>query len=247
MRRQRESVLARLLKKTFVLLLVFGIPAAVFILTFQLKTVKVQGSERYTSNELTKELVRSKIDTNTLLLYLKYKFFSDVKIPFIEKFDVEFINIHTVNIVVYEKRITGCIKFMGEYLYFDKDGIVVESSSKRLKKIPEIKGLIFNKIILNEKLEVQKKELFGVILNLTKQIEKYDLDVNTISFNLNDEVTIDCGSNKVLLGKRSTYDEVFSELKNILAKAKGMSLTIDMRDFEEDTKRIIAKPKKTLD
>ena len=33
-----------------------------------------------------------------------------------------------------EKRVTGC-EYLGEYLYFDKDGIVVESSSKHFMDI----------------------------------------------------------------------------------------------------------------
>lgn len=243
MRRQRQSVLTRFLKKTFVLLLVIGIPSAAFFFTFQLRDVQVQDCERYTPEELKKELIQSKIDSNTILFYLKYKFFDEKKIPFIEKMDIAVKDNHTISLVVYEKRITGCVKFMGEYLYFDKDGIVVESSSKRLKKIPEIKGLIFDEIILNQKLKVQKKELYHVILNLTKQIEEYGLDVSVISFGREEEVTIECGNNKVLLGKRSTYDEVFSNLKNILNKSKGMSLTIDMRKFDKSTKRVIAKPK----
>lgn len=247
MRRQRKSVLARILKKTVILLLVFGIPAAVFAFTFQLKKINVKDCSRYTTKELTKELVQSDFDENSLLFFLKYRFFKKANIPFIEKIDVGLKNRNTVDVMVYEKRVTGCVRFMGEYLYFDKDGIVVESSPKKLKNIPEIKGLIFNKIILHEKLKVQRNEMFRVILNITNQIEKYKLDVNTISFNSDDEVTIDCGNNTVLLGKRSTYDEVFSELKGVLAKAKGLNLTIDMRNFVEGTDRIIAKPKKTTD
>lgn len=247
MRRQRKSVLARILKKTVILLLVFGIPAAVFTFTFQLKKINVKDCSRYTTEELTKKLVQSDFDQNSLLFFLKYRFFKKANIPFIEKIDVGIKNRNTVDVMVYEKRVTGCVRFMGEYLYFDKDGIVVESTPKKMKNIPEIKGLIFNKIILHEKLEVQKKEMFRIILNITNQIEKYKLDVNTISFNSDDEVTIDCGNNTVLLGKRSTYDEVFSELKGMLAKAKDLNLTIDMRNFVEGTDRIIAKPKKTTD
>lgn len=247
MRRQRQSVLTRLLRKTIILLLVFGIPAAVFIFTFQLKDINVKDCNRYTTEELTRKLVQSDFDQNSLLFFLKYKFFKKANIPFIEKIDVVLKNRNTVDVMVYEKKVTGCVRFMGEYLYFDKDGIIVESSSKKLKNIPEIKGLIFDKIILHEKLKVQKKEMFRVILNITNQIEKYKLDVNTISFNSDDEVTIDCGNNTVLLGKRNTYDEVFSELKGMLEEAKGLNLTIDMRDYAEGTERIIAKPKKTTD
>ena len=242
--RKRKSVLTRIWHKALGILLIFGIPLLLFGFTFQLKKINVQGTEQVTADEVKTALVQTKFDSNTILFYLKNKFYADTKIPFVEKIDVGYKDNHTVNVYVYEKKVIGCVKFMGEYLYFDKDGIIVESSSKQLKNIPEIKGLQFSKVILNEKLVVQKDELFNVILNITQLIDKYKLKVSTISFNSKYEVTIDCGDNTILLGKRSTYDEALSELKNMLPKAKGMSLTIDMRDFVPGTDMIPAKPKK---
>jgi cell division protein FtsQ len=271
------------------ILLIIGIPAVLFVSTFHIKKLEVVGAQRYTPEQITEHVMQTKKDSNALYLYLKYHYFTNVKIPFVEKIDIDMVDSHTVTIFVYEKMVAGCVEFMGEYLYFDKDGIVVESSSKRLEDIPIIKGLQFNKIILNEKLElqknefqknevqkdevqtddaqkeetqkdedqinedqinedqmneVQKNELFDVIINLTQLVSKYDLGVDTISFNNKYEVTVDCGDIKVLLGKKSTYDEVLSELKNILSETEGMQFTIDMRNYVKGTDKIIAKPKK---
>jgi cell division protein FtsQ len=77
---------------------------------------------------------------------------------------------------------------------------------------------------------------------LTQLINKYELDVDVISFGSNYEVTLDCGDNKVLLGEKSTYDESLAELKNILAEAKGMKLVIDMKNFVKGTESVTAKP-----
>jgi cell division protein FtsQ len=258
--------------------------------------MEVVGAQRYTPEQITAHVMQTKQDSNALYLYLKYHYFTNVRMPFVEKIDVEMVDSHTVTIFVYEKMVAGCVEFMGEYLYFDKDGIIVESSSKRLEDIPVIKGLQFNKIVLNQKLELQKNalqksevltdvaktddektddeadeaqkdegqkdevqmnevqmnevqmnELFDTIINLTQLVKKYDLGVKTISFNNKYEVTVDCGDIKVLLGKKSTYDEVLSELKNILTETEGMQLTIDMRNYVKGTDYIIAKPKKPTD
>jgi cell division protein FtsQ len=225
------------------ILLVIGIPAVLFVSTFHIKKIEVVGAKRYTTEQITEQLMQTKQDSNAIYLYLKYNYFTKVRIPFVEKVDIEMVDNHTVTIFVYEKMVAGCVDFMGEYLYFDKDGIIVESSSKRLEDIPIINGLQFDKIVLNEKLKVQKDELFDIIINLTQLIEKYDLGVDTISFNNKYEVTVDCGDIKVLLGKRSTYDEVLSELKNILVKAKGMEITLDMRNYVKGTDNIIGKLK----
>ena len=229
LRRKNNSVLRRkglrILKITVFLIL----PAVIFITAFELKNISVTGSSRYNKEQIMDWLINSEADNNTLIMYMKYKYFTDVGIPFVEKISMKIEDRNSISIRVYDKRIIGCIEFMGDYLYFDKDGIIVESTSERLADIPLVEGLKYNKIVLNEKLEVQKEGLFDVILNLTQQIEKQKLEVDTISFNNQYEVTVDLGEIKAMLGKRSTYDEILAKLKNIAAEAKGMKLTIDMR------------------
>ena len=244
--RKSKSVLMRICQKTIILLLVCGIPTILFIYTFNLKNIEVIGATRYTNEQMIEKIIQDKTDRNTLLLYFKHQYFKDIKIPFIEKIDLELIDNNTVAIQVYEKSVIGCVEFMGEYLYFDKDGIVVESSSQQLEDIPLIMGLQFNTIILNEKLEVHRQELYGAILNLTQLIDKYELDVSTIRFNSKSEVTIDCGDIKFLLGKRKTYDEVLSQITNILNETKGMKLEVDLRKYEKGTNAIIAKPENQM-
>lgn len=239
LRRKNNSVLKRISIRLIKIIVFLGIPVAVFLYSFQLKNITVTGSSRYNREQIIERLINSETDNNTILFYLKYKYFVDIKIPFVEKMSFELVDKNTVNIRVYDKKIIGCIEFMGDYLYFVKDGIIVESTSKRLSDIPLIKGLKYQKIVLNEKLEVQKEELYDVILNLTQQIEKRGLNVDTISFNSKYEVTLDCGDIKAMLGKRDTYDEILAKLENIMAEVKGKKMTIDMRT---GTDYFIAKP-----
>jgi cell division protein FtsQ len=221
------------------LLLVLGIPIIIFLYAFQVRNVTVKGAVRYTPEEIKKKVFQTKLDSNAMILYLKYKYFADAQIPFIEDIHVDLVNTHSVNITVYEKSIVGCVEFLDEYLYFDKDGIVVESTSKRLKDIPLVKGLQYKDIVLHKKLKVQKKELFDVLLNLTHLINKYHLNVDTITFDSNYEVTFTCGTNTVLLGKRDTYDEIIAKLKMILAQDQVQHMRLDL---QKDTDLVIADP-----
>ncbi|MBH1941368.1 cell division protein FtsQ [Mobilitalea sibirica] len=248
MQRNSNSVRKRLLLKSIKAFIFIGLPIILFGFTFQLKNLTIQGSSRNTPEQVKEQIIKTKLDSNALLLYLKYTFFTDVQIPFVEKVDMELLSNNTIKVRVYEKMVTGCVEFMGEYLYFDKDGYVVESSSKRLEDIPQIIGLKFNKIILHEKLEVQKEDLFDVILNLTQLIEKYQLEVDTISFNNRYEITLQCGDIKALIGKRSTYDEIIAELSGILKEAQGMKLDkLDLRNFKDGKGTIIAIPENPTD
>lgn len=253
--KRKNSAPKRILKRGLLIIIFLGVPLITFRYAFRLDNVSVMGTTRYTPDEIRQKFIKTDFDSNTLVFYLKYKYFVDVRIPFIEKFDIKMKGRNSADIRLYEKRVIGCVEFMGEYLYFDKDGIVVESSTERLPDIPVVKGLEFSSIVLNEKLKVQKDELFDVILNLAKMIERYSLKVQSISFNQDYEVTMDCGSVVALLGKRNAYDEVLSELKSILAdkdgelkdimdKQEGTVLELDMRKYTKDTAVIMAKPKK---
>jgi cell division protein FtsQ len=240
MKRSSTSVHKLFLIRILGILLVGGLPVVFFLYAFSIKNITVQGAVRYTPMEIEKKIIQTKPEFNSIILYLKYKYFAHPQIPFIEDISVDLMDNHSVNITVYEKSITGCVEFLEEYLYFDKDGIIVESTSKRLKDVPLIKGLQYSEIVLHKKLKVQEIELFDVIMNLTQLIKKFDLDVDTITFDSKYEVTVECGSNTVLLGKRGTYDELLSNLKNILANEQVKDLLIDLR---RGTDSFIAKSK----
>ncbi|MGB8455752.1 MAG: cell division protein FtsQ [Anaerocolumna sp.] len=229
------------LMKLLILCLVIIIPVFILIVTCRLDTVIVEGSSHYTNEELQDKVITKKTDWNTIFLYLRYKYGKVDSIPFVEDIDVGLVNKNTVKIHVYEKVITGCIEFMGGYMYFDKDGIVVESSNQKIDEVPFITGLSFNRIILYEKLDVQKKSLFNVILNLTQLIRKFQIKIDTIQFNSDLEVTLFSSDMKILLGKRDTYDEQIAELQNLLPNAEGKKITLDMKEFKEGQNEIIGQ------
>lgn len=244
--RSSNSVRKRICRKAFIALLIIGIPTTLFFTVFGINKADVVGESRYSDKQIRETILKSPLDNNSVYLYLKYRFFEQPSIPFVEKLDVEMNSNHEVTIYVYEKIVTGCVYIMDEYLYFDKDGIVVESSPKKIEKVPVIEGLLFNDIILHEKLKLQNdspdEKLFDIILNITKLINKYELDVDTVRFDEDENVTLKCGDIKVLLGKKGNYEDALSDLKNILDKAKGTDLSeLDMREYDKDTGYVIGK------
>ncbi len=51
-------------------------------------------------------------------------------------------------------------------VYFDKDGIVVESSDQEIEGVPLIKGLTFDRLTMHQALNVKDASIFGTILNI---------------------------------------------------------------------------------
>lgn len=224
------------------ILLIILIAVIVLFINFRLKNVIVEGTTRYTEEEIKNRLITKKTDQITLFYYLRQRFSEPVSIPFVEKVVVSMENRNTIHVTVYEKRVVGCVEMMGSYLYFDRDGIVVESTKDKLEDIPQVTGLRFSKLVLHEKLEVQKEGLFETILNVTKLIEKNELPIDAMSFNSDYELILTSGSAKVLLGRKDFYDEQLAALKNILVAAGDKKLSsIDMRSYSKNNKNIISK------
>lgn len=230
---------------TFCLLIIILIAA--ILLGTRLKTVTVDGSNHYSKEEIQNQVLADEMGKNSLLLYFRHKYGKEKVIPFIEKLDVTLVDRNTIHLQVYEKKIIGCIEYMNSYLYFDKDGIIVESSSERVPEVPIVTGLTFSKMTLYEKLEVEQRNAFHLILNITQLIWRYQIDADTIRFTPELEVILECNEIEVLLGKRESYDEQLAQLPNLLLSAQNADankkMIIDMKAFNEGQDKIIAKPK----
>lgn len=204
----------------------------IFILTqFNIETIQVTGNIHYTDEEIIERVVGEHYGKNTLFLYLKYKIRPMEEIPFVEKVDVEYISNHVITITVYEKALAGCVEFMNEYMYFDKDGIVLESSSEKVSDIPCITGIRFDTMVMYEPLPIEDKDFFYTVLTLTQLLQKYNLEIDDIRFTAQNEIILYCKDIKILLGDGSNIEEQISELGNILQSIEGRSGTLYMKDY----------------
>lgn len=210
---------------------------------YQITNVTVTGCDYYTEDEIKEKVMHGKFGKNAAYLYLKYRYFSPDDIPFVEKIDIELVNHNEILISVYEKSMIASVFYMNEYLYFDKDGIVIESSPEKMEEIPVIDGLDISSIGLHEKLGVEDDDIFDVILNLSQLLRQYEITTTRVCFNYKEEVILYCGKIKVLLGKDSGYDDKIAELAGIIKKAKKNNLkgTLDMSGYVPGQSEIIFK------
>ena len=139
---------------------------------------------------------------------------------------------------MYEKGIIGMVEYLDNYMYFDKNGIVVESSKKKINDIPEITGLNFNNLALNEQLPVKDTDVFDSILALTQMLKKNDIRPDKINYNKSLEIALTFGDAKVLLGTDDSIAEKVMRLKYLMEDLFGRKGVLHMENFNEDTKNI---------
>ncbi len=226
------------------LIVVLAVLAVLFILglsfagVFRVRQVTVTGNAYYTKEEVVDLLLDEGSLQNTLLVYLRYKYQEHPEIPFIDDFEVTMDSWQSLKIRVYEKNMVGYVRYLGQDVYFDKDGIVVESSTQELEGIPQISGVTFDSLAIHQPLSVEDPTIFDTILSITKLLTKYDLDPDEIRFGAGGELFLQLGDVKVALGTGENLDEKISRLKQLEGDLKDKSGTLHMENYTDETTHI---------
>lgn len=223
----------------FVAVMVIGILIFAFIENFKVKTVIVEGSTHYTTDEITNYVLDSKFCRNTAFVYLKYHNKSIKDVPFVEQMDVNIVDRNTVKIHVYEKYTAGCIQNLGNFVYFDNDGKVIEISEIKTENVPVVTGLTFDHLALHEPLPIENKDVFNSILNITKLLNKNDLIADTIYFDENRNITLFFDDVRVNIGDGSNMNEQFMTLPKILPSLEGQKGVLHMEKYSEDNPNVV--------
>ena len=226
------------------MIVVLAALAVLFILglsfagVFRVRQVTVTGNAYYTKEEVVDLLLDEGSLQNTLLVYLRYKYQEHPEIPFIDDFEVTMDSWQSLKIRVYEKNMVGYVRYLGQNVYFDKDGIVVESSAQELEGIPQISGVTFDSLAIHQPLSVEDPTIFDTILSITKLLTKYDLDPDEIRFGAGGELFLQLGDVKVALGTGENLDEKISRLKQLEGDLKDKSGTLHMENYTDETTHI---------
>lgn len=213
-------------------LMVVGIIAGVMIYRSDITEIKVTGNSFYTEEEVINLILGSKVESNTVVCYLRNHFGDHKEIPFVERYQVEIEDMHTVEIIIYEKKIIGYLDYMESYMYFDRDGTVVDSSKEKLNGVVKVEGIEFTRVVLGEKLETDNATAFDAVVTMTEMFEKEGLDVKTITFDKKKRLKIKMKKVTIELGTSEYLDLKLAELADIWPNIKKLSGTLYLDDYE---------------
>jgi len=205
----------------------------IFFVSVKVTDITVTGNERYSDEQIVNILFPDQVSRIPALCYLRNRFQEHEKIPFVEDYKIVFQGLNRVEVIVYEKSVVGYVSYMSSYMYFDKDGIIVESTNEKLPGIPWITGLEFGHIVLYQKLPVESEAVFQEILNLTQILSDYDMKVDKIQYNSFGEATLHLGEIEVILGDNESLNGKIAELGDMLPKLEGRSGTLYLDSYDE--------------
>ena len=102
-----------------------------FFLLFKVERIEIVGSTKYTDQEIKEYALSSPLTSNTVFAMMLKKHMEAENIPFVESFDLERLDMHTLRVHVNEKKIIGYVIEGTDKLYFDKDGKIVEKEDRK--------------------------------------------------------------------------------------------------------------------
>lgn len=208
------------------------------VTTYTVNTVYVEGNIHYTDEEIADRIMTGHLGHNSIYLNFKYRNQEIEDIPFVSAIEVEIVAPDTVSIRVYEKSFAGYVSYLGRYMYFDRDGTIVESSEMMTVGVPEVTGLKFDYVVMYEKLPVENEQIFARILDITQSLDKYELRADRLFFDREYKVTLYFGGVRVQIGDNSNIDEKFSRLRSILPELEGKKGVLQMENFTGESKII---------
>ena len=143
-----------------------------FFSFFRVRTIEVMGSTHYTQDQVKEMALQGSFMSNTVLASFFHKNEQVSDMPFVEGYSVSMTGRDTICISVKEKKVVGCIPYLDNYIYFDRNGVFVEGLKTRDEKVPFFDGIQVDKVVLNEKLPLKGKT--NVTIQLSQNVNELD-------------------------------------------------------------------------
>ena len=234
--RKRKKIAIALL----IILLLLAAAALIVIKVFRVEKVEVEGNELYDAKVIEKAVLNDKYSWNSLYVFLKYRFVDTKKVPFVDTMESTLKDPQALHMKVYEKGIMGYlyISSIDENAYFDKDGLVVETSSKVIDGTPQIIGIDCDKVVLYEKLPIGNAKL-REILTLTQALKRNSLIPDSITYGVANEPLLAYGKIKVEMGSLELLTQKVERLAKIKPSLEGMDGTLHLENWTEETTNIV--------
>lgn len=235
---KRNRIIVRVL---IILILLAAVVAAIyyFISTRMVKTVYVEGNLHYTEQEIKDMVMQGPLGNNSWYLSMKYRNKGVENIPFVDAMEVTVLTPDSIKITVYEKALAGYIEFMDSFMYFDKDGYMIETSNVRTLGVPQVSGLKFEHVALGEKIPVEDDKVFENVMTITNLLDKYDIAAERIYFQPDLDVVLYMGELRILLGKAVNLEEKIMMLPSVLGHLEGKSGVLHLEDYTEESQMTI--------
>ncbi len=220
-----------------ILLMLFG--GAAYLLC-PLEDVSVEGTDLYTSDEITGYILDDEYCGNTVYAFLKNKIFPKGDAEFIESFDVHITGLHSLTIICNEKTILGYLaEDDGSYIYFNYDGEIVEISDTFVDRgYMKVQGVTCEEPVVGSKLSIGESEM-GYLTSLIKILNKNNLMPNVVSYDEDGRITLAYDTYNISIGSSVYLEEKIERVMLILPQIEGLYGTLHLENYSGSNTDIV--------
>lgn len=209
-----------------------------FLLLFQVRKIEIKGNRYLTRQEIADWMEEDELSTNSVYLMFKYYMTDFEMLPAMEDVKVGMKNPWTMKVTVKEKRIAGYIVLGDDFVYFDKDGIVLAQTREWWDDVPCIEGLAVEKAEVFKELPVSKenKKAFENLLDMSATLKKCGLKPDRIVCTGSD-LHLYFGNKCVNVGHDNLENRIM-QIAPILEKLGEQGGTLHLERFDENNSTV---------
>ena len=191
---------------------------------FRIQEVGVVGSTHYSEEQIKKIVLRGPLAGNSVLAPLLCSRDRTEEISFIDALDVSYVNPHEVLISIKEKQSIGCVRYLDCYVYFDREGVVIESTVEKDGEVPYYEGMEPGSVCIDQPLAVRSSQFLDTAVNLFQIFQTGVADPDR-------EI-------QVMLGKDKYLDDKMARVDAILPMLEGKKGTLHMENITSERKTV---------
>lgn len=199
------------------------------------------GSSHYSEEEVKEMILQGPFAYNSVLAPILCSKDDAGDIPFVDGFRVKQMNHNTIVISVKEKKPVGCIPYLDSYIYFDRNGIFIESSRERTEKVPFFDGIQVDNVIMNEKLPIKGKTILNTAVALSTIFQKNDMLPDHIQFDESNQINLIYGDVTVQLGEDKYLEDKMARVFAILPMISGKKGILHLESITDSGKPTFEK------
>lgn len=233
-------------KKVWIIGAVAGIlalAALVIFGLFRVREVSVSGNQIYSADEIRNAVMQDGLCKNTLYLMWKYQDPQRAAeaLPFLSSIEVEMLAPYRVQIRVYEKPEVGCFLKGTDYIYFDRDGLIIEIAKELHEGVPQITGRTAGKVTKYEYLPMDGDDSFADVVETARLLNRNELTAKEIKFDEDGQVFLYFNKVRVKLGDVKEAEAKITALKAVYEQIENLEGTLHMEDYSNDAETIYFK------
>ena len=215
------------------------IAALVFFVGFRVTKVQIEGNQYYTDEEIKKMVLDAPNAGNSILVMMTKTEEKTKDAQMIDHVTIKRKNRNTIVVNVKEKQMVGCLEFQGQYVNFDRQGVIQIITEEQMEGVPLIDGLSVKSAKTGQKLKGINTKKLNTILSVGKMLEKSEQKPDRLVFNDMNQLVLYYRDVEVRLGDDENMDEKMNRLSGILPQLEGMEGILHLENITEDTAGVV--------